>query len=179
MGQVTLDDWDCLHHRLLAADPHPDLETVAAGPVCSFLLLSRELAVLQTQESTVLGCEACLESAECSNDRLQGLQRCFRLAFALDLDQAGQDFHSSLNGRERCRLGEVVAHGLDAPASASSSFEVGTDPSSSSAVVAGAFGLVVAAAAGSSDQGAFDQVALAFALDLVASSALVGSFAVG
>ena len=65
------------------------------------------------------------------------------------------------------------------PASASSSFEVGTDPSSSSAVVAGAFGLVVAAAAGSSDQGAFDQVALAFALDLVASSALVGSFAVG
>ena len=180
MGQVTLDDWDCLHHRLLAADQHPDLETVAAGPGCSFLLLSRELAVLQTQESTVLGCEACLESVECSNDRQQGLQRCFRLAFALDLDQAGRDSRSSQSGTVRCQLGgEVVLRDQGDPASASSSFEVGTDPSSSSAVVAGAFGLVVAAAAGSSDQGAFDQVALAFALDLVASSALVGSFAVG
>lgn len=97
----------------------------------------------------------------------------------MDLDQAGQDFHSSLNGRERCRLGEVVAHGLDAPASASSSFEVWTAPSSSSVVVAVSFAPVAAAVA-SSGQDAFVLVAVA-SFDLAASFVVVlaGSFVVG
>ena len=103
------------------------------------------------------------------------------MAFASDQGQVGQGFHSSPSGRGKCQLGEGVAHGLDAPASASSSFEVWTVPSSSSAAVAVVVPFApVAAVVASSGQDAFDLVAVA-SFDLAASfaSALAGSFVVG